>query len=853
MAPIAVGFWRSGSQLRPGPDVLLFLLISLSTLASLAPLSVVAQGGVWHPRHAALVYIAGPGPASASILSSTASLIKPYQVSFFPHTDFIDASASNLTFLSQASALIGQRWSLTLDSQIASYSDDKVIEELVEECRIVQKLTGRVPRFLYYLPNMVTLRLHTLARSLGYILPGVLWDFPDQDNASNITANTTQCSNWFSGFLASIPSYSPDSLGGVWANRDTYACTATLAPIVVQALISKGFIPVDIATCLGETNWYRESCDGTAVALGNGSALAGNASTTSTPASSTLSVQSIVGSLPTMSSVTTPDPSPGASTSSQSVTSGPSTSVIAGSVTGTVAALILLSALAVFYRRRTNEGHIFASAKSHSRKSSTSSIFSPGMHSSSSMAAIGTEGVLASRPPMPARQATDRTIYRPRTPVDSLDSVEISGTSFRADGTASDLRISDYGEYADPSHPPSTSDGSESGGEATRLMVGTDASTSASPVRARYSPISPQTQAPPPGWISAGTGGGASLPNTASIYSSPTSTSPNASLPLTSQLAAPVVASGLLSSFQTSTTSQPALSNISHALALAPPPSVTSLLSAPPPSLLPPDPSFLLLGGSPTETAVRVGRAFLAEVEWVPQRGDELTVQRGEPLWVWVIYRDGWCLATNLSTASVGNVPFIVLDPSPTSASTNDTPGVRGPNTPFTAPDASRTVATTTPGTPSTFRSSFLNGSVDLNGVGGLIGQYGVGVRSTSLAMGAARSVGQLWGGQVAESGVVDGNAASGNAGRKVGAMVLTDMLRRGEISTEAFMKLAAADSQELAGATSTDGHGSEELGNDNVSQSPSGRIYATPGGVVSVKSTSTLGTVEFGDSIRRI
>ncbi|KXS10308.1 hypothetical protein M427DRAFT_184066 [Gonapodya prolifera JEL478] len=527
---------------------------------------------------ASLIYVQGPGNLSASLPAAAAAAnVAASALSFFPHPDFLDANAiSTLTSLAASGALIAQRWPLTLDASIASMSDDQIVQNLVSGCETIKAATGHAPRYLIFLPNMVTLRLHNLATTLGYVLPGVLYDFPD-DSTSSIQPGTSRCTNLFKDELDNIKTYSPDSLGGIWWQRDAFDCTVSLAQSTFNQMMSKGFTPVDVATCLGQSQArYRQNCTSPAVLVET------NSTAVATPsAAAAASSRGTAAPTPNSSSNALPDP-PDPST--QNGSSGPSPTVLAASIASSLAITVLLVAGLIFYRRRR-----LASSAPTSASSSPLSAYTP------------------VRPAMPHRHTTDRAILRPRTPVDSLndDRDDDPSTASQSLGTSVG---GDHAGLVNPT-PTGSSLTSASPGAHSPSLSYTALSTS------------PLHHAAPPGWIPAG-------------GSSPTSPYAGFQLPLVAHGA------GTPSVSPSSTlTSIPPLGAL-------PPSSTLSHISVFPASvpLLPPDPAYVALGGAPEETAVRVGAMYVAREAWEPQQEDEMGVVVGEKVWVWVVYRDGWCL-----------------------------------------------------------------------------------------------------------------------------------------------------------------------------------------------------------------
>ncbi|KXS16064.1 hypothetical protein M427DRAFT_155078 [Gonapodya prolifera JEL478] len=215
--------------------------------------------------------------------------------------------------------------------------------------------------------------------------------------------------------------------------------------------------------------------------------------------------------------------------------------------------------------------------------------------------------------------------------------------------------------------------------------------------------------------------------------------------------------------------------------AIAPPPSgyssggAGSMVKGPPGYGSPdvaPDSSYLALGGRPEETAVQVGAYFTAAEGWSPENGDELGVNAGEGVYVWLVYRDGWCIATNLATLQLGNLPFVLLTPSASSTlAPSSAINPRDHSVYVAGPPSSR------PGyAPQTNRS-----------LGTSVLSAAVGARSVSLGKAL------MSGSQSAYMGSTVSSQPSGGFGNKPVAIpdeVLEEMRLRGEISEEAYRKL---------------------------------------------------------------
>ncbi|KAJ3338211.1 hypothetical protein HDU93_009871 [Gonapodya sp. JEL0774] len=195
----------------------------------------------------------------------------------------------------------------------------------------------------------------------------------------------------------------------------------------------------------------------------------------------------------------------------------------------------------------------------------------------------------------------------------------------------------------------------------------------------------------------------------------------------------------------------------------------------------PPDPGYVALGGRPDESTVQVGAYYVAVESWQPENGDEVAVTPGEAIYVWLLYRDGWCIATNLTTLQLGNLPFVILQPS---TAPNGPVGQYGnrppPSSGLTGPSTIYNVA----GPPSS-----------RPGYSPMLSSSMIGARSVSLTKSALAGTRVLDSRAVSSTSTGTGWRAGGGNGAPLSLpdVVLDDMLAKGEISDEAYRKLKGA------------------------------------------------------------
>ncbi|KXS12638.1 hypothetical protein M427DRAFT_59378 [Gonapodya prolifera JEL478] len=556
------------------------------------------------PKNVAVLFVEGPSTYEATLLDTTAGIVAPTALNFFPSSDTIPSYSTNLYLVAQRGALIGQRWDLSKDSAMPTMTLDQIRVELLSECVSIESVTGKIPKYLILPPKYVTSAIRTLATSMGFVTPGAGLDF--EDDQLGVAPSSSNCSAHFAERLNDVnfPPYGTATANGLVAwMRDTYSCTASEAPTVFSRIKDKGYNLVDIATCFNDTRPYRNACNATAPP-GFSTAVAARTLSSATTTTSSLASSSILPVSTPVLSTSSPEPSPSDPVKGVALSSagggggGPmSAGAIAGLVVGiAVATLVVVALVALLYRRKTTRTRKDKESSGHATMNA---------------------------PPSSRRQLLDVNHAAHPHP-DEIESSVLTGDSFTDD------------EFA-----------------VTAVSFA---------VRPGMSPLPSLPATPPPRMTPSSEPGS----NLMSDYG-------RAETPFYRSLAPPPSGSTIGKHVDDST---PGLvirtldvSNASNAGSVsaptAEPPSAVHSLELP--HSVDPIETFVAYGGDPTvASSVELNATYHSLVDWDPQNGDELKVDAGREVFVYLLYLDGWCLASSFSATGeqyVGILPFVILVP----------------------------------------------------------------------------------------------------------------------------------------------------------------------------------------------